>query len=153
MPMSEGTDNTPSAYETFRTYLAEQGLKSTRQRDLIARVFFRTESHLNVDELLRQVRRLDPRISQATVYRTLKLLKASGLAEERHFGDGQARYEVADEGHEHHDHLICVRCGRIVEFVNTRIEALQDQVASEHGFKVTHHKMELYGLCPECQKG
>lgn len=137
--------------EALRAYMAERGLKSTRQRDLIARVFFRSRGHLNVDELLARVRRQDPKVSQATVYRTLKLLKESGLAEERHFGDGQARFEPADDRSEHHDHLICTRCGRIVEFVNADIEALQAEEARRHGFTVENHKMELYGVCEACR--
>ncbi|RMG10790.1 MAG: transcriptional repressor [Deltaproteobacteria bacterium] len=136
----------------LREYLAQRGLKATRQRDLIARVFFESNTHLKVDELLERVRRHDPRVSQATVYRTMRLLKECGLAEERHFGDGQARYEPADAGGEHHDHLICTACGRIVEFVDDRIEALQEKVARDHGFVVTDHKMELYGLCARCQR-
>ena len=135
----------------LREYLSRRGLKATRQRDLIARVFFESNTHLTADELLARVRRHDPRVSQATVYRTMRLLKESGLAEERHFGDGQARYEPADAGGEHHDHLICTECGHIVEFVDDRIEALQDRVAAAHGFVVTDHRMELYGLCPACQ--
>jgi Fur family transcriptional regulator, ferric uptake regulator len=145
------TDRANETFETLKESMAARGLKWTRQRELIARVFFDSKGHLKVDELLDRVRRLDPRVSQATVYRTLKLLKECGLAEERRFDDGQARYEPADEGDEHHDHLICTRCNQIVEFVHDRIEALQDQVAKAHGFVVTHHRMELYGLCAKCR--
>jgi Fur family ferric uptake transcriptional regulator len=87
----------------------------------------------------------------ATVYRTMKLLSESGLAHARNFGDGQTRYEAA-VGKHHHDHLICTRCGTIVEFENDRIETMQEAVARKHGFKVTSHKMELYGLCRNCQR-
>ena len=90
-------------------------------------------------------------MSVATIYRTMKLLSESGLAHARNFGDGQTRYEPAF-GREHHDHLICTRCGAIIEFENDRIEQLQDVVAKKHGFRVTSHKMELYGLCKGCQK-
>lgn len=138
-------------HEQLQRYLTDHGLKSTRQRDLIAEVFFGTSGHLRVDDLLEKVRKRDDRVSQATVYRTMKLLKESGLAEERRFGDGQTRYELADPGDQHHDHLICDNCGKIIEFVNDKIEALQDEVAEAHGFTVTDHKMELYGLCPECR--
>ncbi|MDF1565037.1 MAG: transcriptional repressor [Deltaproteobacteria bacterium] len=136
--------------EALRAYLSEQGLKSTRQRDLIVDVFFASEEHLRVDELLSRVRAIDPKVSQATVYRTIRLLKESGLAQERHFGDGQARYEPSAQDEDHHDHLICVECGKIVEFVDTRIEKLQEEVAGEYGFAVVKHKMELYGICEEC---
>ena len=133
-------------------YMAERGMKNTRQRTLIVDTFFEVGGHLSVEELWGRVRARDTRVSVATVYRTMKLLSESGLVHTQNFGDGQARYEVA-VGREHHDHLICTGCGAIVEFENDRIEALQDAVARKHGFKVTSHKMELYGLCRSCQRG
>lgn len=132
-------------------YMAERGLKSTRQRSLIIDVFFDMHGHLSVEEVWARVRQDDARVSVATVYRTMKLLAESGLAHARNFGDGQTRYEPA-VGREHHDHLICTRCGTIIEFENDQIERMQDAVARRHGFKVTSHKMELYGLCKSCQK-
>jgi Fur family ferric uptake transcriptional regulator len=132
-------------------YMAERGLKSTRQRSLIIEIFFAMHGHLSVEEVWARVRQDDPRVSVATVYRTMKLLAESGLAHARNFGDGQTRYEPA-VGREHHDHLICTRCGTIIEFENDQIERMQDAVARKHGFKVTSHKMELYGLCKSCQK-
>lgn len=132
-------------------YMAERGLKSTRQRSLIIDVFFSMHGHLSVEEVWARVRQDDPRVSVATVYRTMKLLSESGLAHARNFGDGQTRYEPA-VGREHHDHLICTRCGTIIEFENDQIERMQDAVARRHGFKVSSHKMELYGLCKSCQK-
>lgn len=135
----------------FRQFLSDRGLKASRQRDTIAEVFFSAQGHLLVDELIGQVRTIDAHVSQATVYRTLKLLVECGLAEPRNFMDGQTRYELGDSSGGHHDHLICTACGDIVEFVDERIEALQARVAKAHGYSVTHHKMELYGLCPQCQ--
>ena len=132
-------------------YMAERGLKSTRQRSLIIDIFFEMHGHLSVEDVWSRVRQDDPRVSVATVYRTMKLLAESGLAHARNFGDGQTRYEPA-VGREHHDHLICTRCGTIIEFENDQIERMQDAVARRHGFKVTSHKMELYGLCKSCQK-
>ena len=132
-------------------YMTERGLKSTRQRSLIIDTFFETPGHLSVEELWAKVRKLDVRVSVATVYRTMKLLAESGLAHSRNFGDGQTRYEQA-LGRHHHDHLICTRCGKIIEFENDRIETLQDVIARKHGFQVTSHKMELYGVCKECQR-
>ena len=132
-------------------YMAERGLKSTRQRSLIIDIFFGMQGHLSVEEVWGRVRQDDARVSVATVYRTMKLLSESGLAHARNFGDGQTRYEPA-VGREHHDHLICTRCGTIIEFENDQIERMQDAVARRHGFKVTSHKMELYGLCKSCQK-
>ncbi|MDX2008978.1 MAG: transcriptional repressor [Myxococcaceae bacterium] len=131
--------------------MSEKGLKSTRQRNLILDTFFQLDGHFSVEQLWGKVRELDPRVSVATVYRTMKLLAESGLAHAQNFGDGQTRYEPAI-GREHHDHLICTRCGTIVEFENDRIEAMQEAVARKHGFRVTSHKMELYGLCRACQK-
>jgi Fur family ferric uptake transcriptional regulator len=137
--------------EVLAKYMAEKGLKSTRQRALIIDTFFDAHGHLSVEEVWAQVRGKDARVSVATVYRTMKLLSESGLAHARNFGDGQTRYEPA-VGKHHHDHLICTRCGTIVEFENDRIEQMQDAVAKKHGFKVTSHKMELYGLCKNCQR-
>jgi Fur family transcriptional regulator, ferric uptake regulator len=135
----------------LQQHLAQRGLKSTRQRSTIVGTFFAHPGHLSVDELLRKVRVKNPRVSAATVYRTMKLLGECGLAQARQFGDGQTRWEVAADRH-HHDHLICTSCGAIVEFENDQIENLQDLVARHHGFTVTHHKMELYGLCRDCQR-
>ncbi len=136
--------------ELLGRHLAERGLKSTRQRALIVEAFFASSGHLSVDDLLRKVRTRDDRVSAATVYRTMNLLAECGLAHARDFGEGQTRWEVA-AGREHHDHLICTRCGDIVEFENDPIEALQEAVARAHGFAVTHHKMELYGICRDCR--
>jgi Fur family ferric uptake transcriptional regulator len=132
-------------------YMTERGLKTTRQRTLIMETFFESGGHQSVEEVWARVRKTDTRVSVATVYRTMKLLAESGLAHARNFGDGQTRYEAAI-GRHHHDHLICTKCLKIIEFENDRIEALQDVVARRHGFKVTSHKMELYGLCRECQR-
>lgn len=139
-------------HQVLRDYLAKHRLKGSRQRDVIAEVFFKAGGHLSVEELLAEVRKVDRDVSQATVYRTMRLLTECGLAEPRQFGGGQMRYEVSNKAGEHHDHLICTRCGLIVEFVEQRIEKLQDAVAAKHGFVVTDHKMELYGLCPRCRK-
>ncbi len=147
LPVSNDT----SRDEVLNRYMAEHGLKSTRQRSLIIDTFFELEGHLSVEELWGKVRQADNKVSVATVYRTMKLLSDCGLAHARNFGDGQTRYEAAI-GRHHHDHLICTRCGAIVEFENDRIEAMQDAVARKHGFKVTSHKMELYGLCQACQQ-
>ncbi len=137
--------------KTLDRYMGERGLKSTRQRSLIVDVFFDMEGHFSVEEVWGRVRQDNPRVSVATVYRTMKLLAESGLAHARNFGDGQTRYEAA-VGRDHHDHLICTGCGTVIEFENEQIERLQDAVARKHGFEVQSHKMELYGLCRTCQK-
>ncbi len=138
-------------FTIFKEHLRQQGLKSTAQRDDIAHVFFASRGHISVEELYHEVKQVNPHIGYATVYRTMKLLTDCGLAVERHFRDGEARYESVAEGH-HHDHLICERCGAIIEFEEARIEALQTEVAHRLGFRLTGHKMELYGLCGECQR-
>ncbi len=138
-------------FSIFRDHLRQQGLKSTAQRDDIAHVFFASNRHISVEELYIEVKRINPRIGYATVYRTMKLLTECGLAVERHFRDGEARYESQAEGH-HHDHMICEGCGKIIEFTEERIETLQATVAQRLGFQITGHKMELYGRCADCQR-
>jgi Fur family transcriptional regulator, ferric uptake regulator len=135
--------------ERWRDYLVRHGLNTTQQRELIVDAFLRTQDHLSIDELLARVRRKNPKVGYATVYRTLRLLVDSGLASARHFDEGQTRYEPAGA---HHDHLICVKCNLILEFENDEIEALQDKMARKlGGFTVLRHKHELYCLCPKAQ--
>lgn len=133
----------------LEAYMDQRGLRSTSQRRIVTDTFFRAEGHYSIEELLALVRKKDPRVGYATVYRTLKMLAEGGLANERQFGDGVTRYELAQG--EHHDHLICVYCGKIVEFEEDRIEKLQEQVAKRYGFIVQSHKHELYGVCGDCQ--
>ena len=129
-----------------------RGLRSTDQRRLIVETFFKAPNHISIEELLAQVRSQDSRVGYATVYRTLKLLTECGVAYERKFGDGLTRYELADEDHSHHDHLICVECGKIIEFEEPKIEELQEKIAERHGFLLQSHKHEMYGVCGDCQK-
>jgi len=140
-----------TAVEQLTRYLAGRGLRATTQRDAILQVFVDAGQHLSAEELYLQVRKGHPGIGYATVYRTLKLLAEAGLADERRFEDGFTRFEYKSTDH-HHDHLICTKCGRIIEFENERIEALQQDVAKKNHFKVQSHKLELYGLCSGCQK-
>ena len=133
--------------ERWRAYIADRRLNTTAQREAIVEQFLRTRDHVSIDELLTKVRKRQPKVGYATVYRTLKLLVDSGLAVERQFGDGQARFEVVGD---HHDHLICVKCGLILEFEDDEIERLQDRIATRlGGFTVLRHRHELYGLCPK----
>jgi Fur family ferric uptake transcriptional regulator len=138
------------ATDHLAEYLAGQGLKSTRQRDDILDIFVSAGRHLSAEELYLLVKKSHPGIGYATVYRTLKLLASAGLAEEQRFEDGYTRYEYRATD-SHHDHLICTKCGRIIEFENERIEQLQQDVARKNKFQVQSHKLELYGLCSECQ--
>ncbi len=133
----------------FKSFIEQKGLKSTRQRDIILEAFLASDQHLSIEELYLKLRAKHPSIGYATVYRTLKLFAESGIAREIHFGDGQARFELCAEG-EHHDHLVCTKCGRIQEFEDDRIETLQAEVAANYGFKIENHKLELYGLCANC---
>lgn len=130
----------------FLEFIQTKGLKTTRQRNTIVQVFFGLHGHISVEELLREVKLVNPRIGYATVYRTLHLLVESGLVEERRFGDGLARYEGRNEV-EHHDHMICLDCGMIREFSHPRLQELQTQLAEESGFKICKHRLELYGTC------
>ena len=132
-------------------YMTKKKLRSTAQRRLIVDTFFEGHSHVSIEDLLGEVRNRDRGIGYATVYRTLKLLAECGVASERKFGDGLSRYELADDGDDHHDHLICTGCGTITEFEDPRIERLQDQIADRYGFRLTSHKHEMYGLCAACQ--
>jgi Fur family ferric uptake transcriptional regulator len=140
--------DTDGLKERWRSYLQSQGLNTTQQRDAIVEQFLRSRDHVSIDELLAKVRKRNRRIGYATVYRTLKLLVDSGLANKRQFGDGQTRYEVAGE---HHDHLICTECGKILEFEDEEIERLQERIAARLGFSVTGHRHELYGLCAKAR--
>jgi len=139
-------------FAAFRNILKERNLKSTSQRDDIARIFFACNRHISVEELYHEVRKVNSRIGYATVYRTVRLLRDCGLAAERHFHDGEARFENVEETRRH-DHLICERCGRIVEFSSAEIEKLQERVARKLDFVISRYKMELYGTCGRCRAG
>ncbi len=134
--------------EALARYLERHSLKHTKQRDLILGAFLEARDHITSDQLYQKVRQLSPNIGFTTVYRTMKLLCEAGLAEEHHFDDGVTRYEIE---HEHHDHLVCTRCGKIIEFECRSIESTQDRIAEEHQFLVLRHRHELYGHCRECR--
>ena len=123
---------------------AEKGLRITEQRRVIARVLGESEDHPDVEALHARAAAVDPGISIATVYRTVRLFEEAGLLERHEFGDGRSRYEAASE--EHHDHLIDVETGNVVEFVDDELEALQKQIAERLGFRLVDHRMELYGV-------
>lgn len=136
--------------DRFREYLLQQGLKSTRQREIILDEFLRCDSHPSTEDLYLRLRKKHPGIGYATVHRSLKLFSECGIAETRDFGDGQTRYESTSCS-EHHDHLICKECGAIIEFEDPRIEELQNEVARDHGFTIAHHRLEIYGCCADCR--
>jgi Fur family ferric uptake transcriptional regulator len=124
--------------------LAEKRLRVTGQRRVIARVLSAAKDHPDVEEVYRRANAQDPRISLSTVYRTLKLFAENGILERHDFGAGRGRYEEA--ARRHHDHLIDVETGKVIEFRNEEIERLQDRVARELGFTLVGHKLELYGV-------
>ncbi len=123
---------------------AERGMKMTEQRRVVARVLAEASDHPDVEELYQRSAEIDSKISIATVYRTVRLFEETGLLDRLDFGDGRARYEEASG--EHHDHLINVKTGEIIEFQNEAIEALQEKVAEEFGFKLVGHRLELFGV-------
>jgi Fur family ferric uptake transcriptional regulator len=134
---------------TLARFLEEHNLKHTKQRDAILDVFLSARGHVTSEQIYAEVRGAHPNIGYTTVYRTMKLLCEAGLANERHFDDGITRYEVE---HEHHDHLVCTKCGKIVEFECAMIEATQDEIAARYGFRVLRHRHELYGHCGDCRE-
>ena len=123
---------------------AERGLRITEQRRVIARVLSEAEDHPDVEQLHRRAARIDPKISIATVYRTVRLFEDAGILDRHDFGDGRSRYEATPEAH--HDHLIDVESGKVVEFVDPELEALQKQIAEKLGYRLVDHRMELYGV-------
>ena len=130
--------------ETIEKKCIAKGVKLTDQRRVIAKVMSDSNDHPNVDELYKRVNIVDPKISIATVYRTVKLFEESGILAKHDFKGGKARYEELNESH--HDHLIDVKTGEIIEFVNEDIERLQKKVAEKYGYELVDHKLELYGV-------
>ena len=121
-----------------------KGLRMTDQRRVVARVIAAAEDHPDVEELYARAAQVDPKISLATVYRTVKIFEEAGLLERLEFGDGRARYEDAER--DHHDHLIDVNTGQVIEFVDDEIEALQERIAARLGYRLIGHRLELLGV-------
>ena len=122
----------------------EKGMRMTEQRRVVARVLSQAHDHPDVEELYRRAHEVDPHISIATVYRTVRLFEEAGIIERHDFRDGRARYEEAPE--EHHDHLIDMKTGKVLEFVDPEIEKLQQQIAERLGYRLVDHRLELYGV-------
>ncbi|MCH7486852.1 MAG: transcriptional repressor [Proteobacteria bacterium] len=122
----------------------QKGMKMTEQRRVVAKVLSEAKDHPHVEKVYRRASRLDPRISIATVYRTVRLFEEAGILERHDFGDGRSRYEEATD--EHHDHLIDIQSNKVIEFHSEEIEALQVKIAEEHGFELVGHRLELYGV-------
>ncbi|MGH7738939.1 MAG: Fur family transcriptional regulator [bacterium] len=149
--MKQESGAQPKEYVLFSRYLKERNLKLTSQRELILDTFLGHPDHISAEELFQKARQKQPHVGFATVYRTLKHMTQCGLARELDFGEDRIKYEREFE-REHHDHLICTDCGDYIEFLNPQIEALQELVGKKHGFKITSHRMQLYGLCQKCRK-
>ncbi len=139
-----------SLLELFRHYLREHNLPVTHQREAIAKIVFFSDDHLSVGDLETELERLEIDVGKATVYRTLDILKAAGLIQEHDFGEGFKRFEPLAE-QSHHEHLICLDCGKVVEFSNERIERMKALITEEYGFRHHHHRLEIYGTCSDCQ--
>ena len=137
------------AEKTFSEFLVKKDLKLTSQRRTILQQAVGAGNHFSAEELLTLSKKKDPTISKATVYRTLALLKDSAVLEEQDFGDGKKVYERA-QGRKHHDHLICIKCGKIIEFENEQIETLQDSEARKNSFRIVYHSLKLFGFCKNC---
>ena len=130
--------------ETIEQKCIANGVKLTDQRKIIAKIMSDSQDHPDVDELYKRASKVDSKISIATVYRTVKLFEEAGIVAKHDFKGGKARYEELHEGH--HDHLIDIKTGEIIEFVDEEIEKLQQKVADKYGYKLVDHKLELYGL-------
>jgi len=139
-----------SAETIFRQCLKEKGLLYSRQREQILKTFMKARSHLTVDDLYNAIRKKNHRIGLATVYRTMRVICDCGLAMEVDFGDGIRRFEHKYR-HQHHHHLVCIKCGRVIEVTSGRIESLQKKLAKQHNFAPTRDTMKIFGLCSKCQ--
>lgn len=137
------------AKDIFRDYLKKKGLRNTTQRETILEAFFSGDKHITAEGLFNVIKDRNPGIGYATVYRNLSLLCECGLADEIKIGTEKARYEPKF-GREHHDHLICIKCGRFIEVNDRKIERLQDKLAEANGFIPVRHRLEIYGICKEC---
>lgn len=137
--------------EVLEKFVREKGLRYTPQREEILRAFLSVEKHLSTDDLYKIVKKKNPAIGYTTVYRTMKLLEEAGLCNEIDFGDGITRFEHR-YGHEHHDHLICIKCGGYTEVVKPKIEILQEKLAKEKHFTPIRHKLQIFGVCGKCSE-
>ena len=136
--------------DVLEEYISVNNLKITKQRRIVLKIFLECKNHVSVEELYNIVLKTEPKIGLATVYRTLALLTKSGLALEMDFGDGQKRYENSYRS-VHHDHMVCTECGKILEFNHPLIEKYQEEVAKQKNFRITSHKLDLFGLCEDCK--
>jgi Fur family ferric uptake transcriptional regulator len=135
--------------EILDKFIKSKGLRYTPQREKILSVFLSVERHVSLDELYKLVKKKFRDIGYTTVYRTMRLLSESGLCRQIDFGDGISRFEH-HYNHRHHDHLVCVKCDRLIEVLDPAIEKMQERMAKAHGFNATAHRLEIFGICRQC---
>ena len=135
-------------YDVLAAHLARHRLKRSAQREAILDAFLKAENHVSVEDLLKLVRRRHPEVGRTTIYRTLKVFKDAGLASELIFGD-EARFEPFWK-RDHHDHIVCTRCGAIIEFTSPEIERIQEEIATGLGFAIEGHRHHIFGRCSKC---
>ena len=136
--------------KAFHAYLRQNGLKKTRQKDLILETFLQYEGHLSVEDVYSRARRRDKRVGTVTVFRTLKSLTACGIAREIHLGDGLTRFEHSYH-HPHHHHIVCTECHKAIEFVAPELERVQGEIVAKYHFQPVHHHLQVYGVCEDCR--
>ncbi len=139
-----------SAKTIFSQYIRNNGMLHSSQREQILDIFLKAERHPTINDLYDLVRKKNPKIGLATVYRTMKVICDAGLARETDFGGNIRRFEHKYK-HQHHDHLVCLKCGGITEVISPAIEKLQENLARKHRFKALRHRMEIFGLCKTCK--
>jgi Fur family transcriptional regulator, ferric uptake regulator len=147
MPMRKLKEET----ELFYSYLRQNGLKKTYQKDLILETFLNTEGHLSVEDIYALVKKRDKKVGVVTVFRTLKSLTACGIAREITLGDGLTRFEHSYH-HPHHHHIVCTECHRAIEFVCPELERIQNEIIQKYHFQPIHHRFQTYGLCEDCRE-
>lgn len=140
-----------SAKMIFRDYLKNKGMLASVQREQILEIFLKTEKHPTINDLYNLVRKKYPKIGLATIYRAMKVICDAGLARETDFGGSIRRFEHKYK-HQHHDHLVCLKCGRIIEIMSPGIEKLQESMAKRHKFIAVRHRMEIFGTCRSCKR-
>jgi Fur family ferric uptake transcriptional regulator len=140
-----------AAHEQFSSFLAGKSLRYTAERQAVVGAVFEKHRHFEADDLLVWARAHHPRVSRATIYRTLELLVSAGLVRQMTFGDKSAQHYEQVLGIPHHDHLICLACGRVQEVFSADLEREQDALCARHGFEVHHHNLEVFGLCRRCK--
>ena len=142
---------TDEALERFALFLKRHSLKMTRERRLILREIFSSDDHFEAEDLLLRFRARKEKVSRATIYRTFDLLNKAELIKKSDFGENHYHYERS-YGQEHHDHMICRRCGNVIEFSSPDIEALQEKIAKDYGFEMTSHTLQIFGYCVNCRQ-